>query len=79
MVVEPEVLGGQAGTSSLICNYLSFRHGVSGEELWPTAPAKRLGSSVFAAGDLRSRSLKRVAAAVGAVSEGATSVRLIHA
>ena len=33
MVVEPEVPGGQAGTSSLIRNYLGFRHGVSGEEL----------------------------------------------
>ena len=33
MVVEPEVAGGQAGTSSLIRNYLGFRHGVSGEEL----------------------------------------------
>jgi thioredoxin reductase (NADPH) len=31
---------------------------------------------VFAAGDVRSRSVKRVAAAVG---EGATAVRLIHA
>jgi thioredoxin reductase (NADPH) len=31
---------------------------------------------VFAAGDVRSRSVKRVAAAVG---EGATVVRLIHA
>ena len=33
MVVEPEVPGGQAGTSSLIRNYLGFRHGVSGDEL----------------------------------------------
>jgi thioredoxin reductase (NADPH) len=33
VVVEPEVPGGQAGTSSLIRNYLGFRHGVSGEEL----------------------------------------------
>ena len=33
MVVEREVPGGQAGTSSLIRNYLGFRHGVSGEEL----------------------------------------------
>ena len=33
MVLEPEVAGGQAGTSSLIRNYLGFRHGVSGEEL----------------------------------------------
>jgi thioredoxin reductase (NADPH) len=33
MVVEPEIPGGQAGTSSLIRNYLGFRHGVSGEDL----------------------------------------------
>jgi thioredoxin reductase (NADPH) len=33
MVVEPEVPGGQAGTSSLIRKYLGFRHGVSGVEL----------------------------------------------
>ncbi len=33
IVVEPEIPGGQAGTSSLIRNYLGFRHGVSGEEL----------------------------------------------
>jgi thioredoxin reductase (NADPH) len=33
MVVEPGDPGGQAGTSSLIRNYLGFRHGVSGEEL----------------------------------------------
>jgi thioredoxin reductase (NADPH) len=33
MVVEPEIPGGQAGTSSLIRNYLGFRHGVSGQEL----------------------------------------------
>jgi thioredoxin reductase (NADPH) len=33
MVLEPEIPGGQAGTSSLIRNYLGFRHGVSGEDL----------------------------------------------
>jgi thioredoxin reductase (NADPH) len=33
MIVEPEIPGGQAGTSSLIRNYLGFRHGVSGVEL----------------------------------------------
>ncbi len=32
-VIEPEALGGQAGTSSLIRNYLGFPHGVSGAEL----------------------------------------------
>jgi thioredoxin reductase (NADPH) len=33
MVVESEIPGGQAGTSSLIRNYLGFRNGVSGQEL----------------------------------------------
>ncbi len=33
MVLEPEIPGGQAGTSSLIRNYLGFRHGVSGQDL----------------------------------------------
>jgi thioredoxin reductase (NADPH) len=33
VVVEREALGGQAGTSSMIRNYLGFPHGVSGEEL----------------------------------------------
>ena len=30
LVLEPEALGGQAGTSSLIRNYLGFPHGISG-------------------------------------------------
>ena len=33
VVLEPEALGGQAGSSSLIRNYLGFPSGVSGEEL----------------------------------------------
>jgi thioredoxin reductase (NADPH) len=33
MVLEPEVPGGQAGTSSLIRNYLGFQHGISGQDL----------------------------------------------
>jgi thioredoxin reductase (NADPH) len=32
-VVEPEVFGGQAGTSSLIRNYPGFPHGISGDDL----------------------------------------------
>jgi thioredoxin reductase (NADPH) len=32
-MVEPEALGGQAGTSSLIRNYLGFPRGISGAEL----------------------------------------------
>ena len=33
LVVEPEAIGGQAGSSSLIRNYLGFARGVSGAEL----------------------------------------------
>ena len=33
LVVERETFGGQAGTSSLIRNYLGFSHGISGQEL----------------------------------------------
>jgi thioredoxin reductase (NADPH) len=33
LVVEPQSIGGQAGTSSLIRNYLGFPRGVSGSEL----------------------------------------------
>ena len=33
LVVEPEAIGGQAGTSSMIRNYLGFTHGVAGAEL----------------------------------------------
>ena len=33
MVLEPEAIGGQAGTSSLIRNYLGFPRGISGEDL----------------------------------------------
>src|SRR6185312_12842077 len=33
LVLEPEAVGGQAGTSSLIRNYLGFRTGISGNRL----------------------------------------------
>jgi thioredoxin reductase (NADPH) len=33
LVIEPEALGGQAGTSSLIRNYLGFTRGIEGAEL----------------------------------------------
>ena len=33
VVIEPEAVGGQAGTSSMIRNYLGFPRGVSGQEL----------------------------------------------
>jgi thioredoxin reductase (NADPH) len=33
VVIEPEAVGGQAGTSAMIRNYLGFPHGVSGQDL----------------------------------------------
>ncbi len=33
LVIEPQAIGGQAGTSSMIRNYLGFQRGVSGGEL----------------------------------------------
>ena len=33
VILEPEVPGGQAGTSSLIRNYLGFPRGLSGDDL----------------------------------------------
>jgi thioredoxin reductase (NADPH) len=33
LMLEPEVFGGQAGTSSLIRNYPGFPHGISGDDL----------------------------------------------
>jgi len=33
LVLEPEIFGGQAGTSSLIRNYPGFPHGISGDDL----------------------------------------------
>jgi thioredoxin reductase (NADPH) len=33
LVVEPQVVGGQAGTSALISNYLGFPRGISGNDL----------------------------------------------
>ena len=33
VILEPDLPGGQAGTSSLICNYLGFPRGLSGEDL----------------------------------------------
>ena len=149
LVLEPDVPGGQAGTSSLIRNYLGFPHGLPGDDLtsralnqawlfgalrdrasgatdtvpaaalfvmigaeprtgwlpvaierdsqgfirtglrlhragelpagWPLKrPPMLLETSVpgvFAAGDVRHRSVKRVASAVG---EGATAIQLVH-
>ena len=68
LVVEPEAVGGQAGTSSLIRNYLGFPMGVSGNRLtfsayqqaWSfgaTFQFMRAASGLAADGDLRRVSL----------------------
>lgn len=48
-IIEQEALGGQAGTSSLIRNYLGFPRGISGAELATRAldQAKILGAEVI--------------------------------
>src|SRR5207248_1119184 len=73
-VVETEVVGGQAGTSSLIRNYLGFPNGVSGADLAQRAylQARSFGASFLfprratgltAKGDLH---VLRIAEAFGA-------------
>ncbi len=49
LVVEREAPGGQAGTSSLIENYLGFEHGVSGDMLskYALSQARRLGAEIL--------------------------------
>lgn len=42
VVIEPVALGGQAGTSSMIRNYLGFPHGISGEEITSRAHEQAL-------------------------------------
>ena len=60
IVVEREAPGGQAGTSSLIENYLGFPSGVSGDELASRAlqQARRLGAEI-----LVTRAITRIDAA----------------
>ena len=57
LVVEREAPGGQAGTSSMIANYLGFPSGVSGDELASRAlqQARRLGAEI-----LVTRSITRI-------------------
>jgi len=64
IVVEREAPGGQAGTSSLIENYLGFPSGVSGDELASRAlqQARRLGAEIVV-----TRAITRIDAATGQV------------
>jgi thioredoxin reductase (NADPH) len=65
VVIEPEAVGGQAGTSSMIRNYLGFPQGVSGEEITRRAHQQALhfGAQVLhthAATALRSEGDERI-------------------
>jgi thioredoxin reductase (NADPH) len=48
LVIEPEAFGGQAGTSSMIRNYLGFPRGITGRQLARRAAlqAARLGAAI---------------------------------
>ncbi len=64
-LIEPEALGGQAGTSSLIRNYLGFPRGISGGELAARAfeQARLFGTDVIygsAATSLRAEGQRRI-------------------
>ena len=56
MLIEREVPGGQAGTSSMIENYLGFHAGIAGGELSrrAVAQAKRFGVEILAPQEVRS-------------------------
>jgi thioredoxin reductase (NADPH) len=83
------LIGGEPHTQWLPPDVKRDEHGyimtgqdLDGDALWsrssqarPPLPLETTVSGVFAAGDVRSRSIKRVASAVG---EGATAIRLVH-
>jgi thioredoxin reductase (NADPH) len=78
LVLEPDVPGGQAGTSSLIRNYLGFPHGLPGEDLTSRAlnQAWLFGAEFTsaAAEGLTVRNGRRVVHAGGAEVEARTVV-----
>jgi thioredoxin reductase (NADPH) len=90
MVLEPDIPGGQAGTSSLIRNYLGFQRGISGEDLAGRAVEQawlfgadfvltQSATGVRADGDLRAVRISdgtEVAARTVVVSTGVTWRRL---
>ncbi len=76
LVVEREAIGGQAGSSSLIRNYLGFSRGISGAELATRAHQQ---AWVFGASFLRMREVEGLAATgdhrlAVAISDGTTAV-----
>ena len=56
LLIDKETTGGQAGTSSLIENYLGFPNGLSGADLArrATAQAARLGAEILTAQEVKS-------------------------
>ena len=78
LLIEREAPGGQAGLSSNIENYLGFPTGLTGANLARRAVAFLLETNIpgiFAAGDVRSGSVKRVASGVG---EGSIAIQFVH-
>jgi thioredoxin reductase (NADPH) len=63
MVLEPEIPGGQAGTSSLIRNYLGFQRGISGDDLAGRAVEQ---AWLFGADFVLSQEVTGLSAAAGA-------------
>ena len=76
LVLEPEAVGGQAGTSSLIRNYPGFQNGISGNRLAFSAlqQAWAFGSTFHFMRSGSGRSPPRTACSASTLSDG-TSVR----
>jgi thioredoxin reductase (NADPH) len=76
LVVERETLGGQAGSSSLIRNYLGFSRGLSGSDL---AQRGYQQAWVFGAHFLLTREVQAVAVADGGFDVGIDTVGTVRA
>ena len=76
LVVERETLGGQAGSSSLIRNYLGFSRGLSGSDL---AQRGYQQAWVFGAHFLLTREVQAVTAADGGFDVGIDTVGTVRA
>jgi thioredoxin reductase (NADPH) len=78
LVLEPDVPGGQAGTSSLIRNYPGFPHGLSGEDLTnrTTEQAWLFGANIVLAraAELTARGPERIVRTAGGSEVSARAV-----
>lgn len=88
VLVERWAIGGQAGSTSCIENYLGFPDGISGVDLLRAGarpsgcpldrdpyPLETSAPGIFAAGDVRHGCVKRCASAVG---DGAMAIAFVH-